>query len=116
MECPEPFPSLTDHLAWEAGKRQLEQVGFSSEQIAGLLSQSALSARGLSRGRAFRQATSVYPLALPPGSPAKLSGDYDACASALIHTNNDTACLRCASVGVKGEGGIENYVHSSLQR
>jgi hypothetical protein len=46
MECPEPFPSLTDHLAWEAGKRQLEQVGFSSEQIAGLLRVKALYQRG----------------------------------------------------------------------
>src|SRR4030081_1366845 len=45
MELREHFPTMTDHPAWEAGKRQLEHVGFSSEQIAGLLSIKALYQR-----------------------------------------------------------------------
>jgi hypothetical protein len=39
MEYREPFPTLTD-------VRQLEQVGFSHEQIAGLLRVKALYQRG----------------------------------------------------------------------
>ena len=46
MELQEHFPTMTDHPAWEADKRQLEHVGFSSEQIAGLLSIKALYQRG----------------------------------------------------------------------
>jgi hypothetical protein len=39
MEFREPLPTITD-------VRQLEQVGFSSEQIAGLLTVKALYQRG----------------------------------------------------------------------
>jgi hypothetical protein len=46
MELREQFPTMTDHSAWEAGKRQLEQIGFSSEQIAGLFIVKALYQRG----------------------------------------------------------------------
>lgn len=46
MELQEHFPTTTDCPAWEAGKRQLEHVGFSSEQIASLLSIKALYKRG----------------------------------------------------------------------
>jgi hypothetical protein len=46
MECREQFPNMTDHPAWEAGNRQLEQMGFSSEQIAGLERVKALYQRG----------------------------------------------------------------------
>lgn len=49
MELREQFPTRAD-------VQQLEHISFSREQIAGLLqSHSALSARGLSRGRAFAQ-------------------------------------------------------------
>ncbi len=46
MEFREQFPNMTDHPAWEAGNRQLEQVGFSREQIAGLVRVKALYQRG----------------------------------------------------------------------
>jgi hypothetical protein len=46
MEFREQFPTLPDHPAWEAGKRQLEHMGFSSEQIAGLERVKALYQRG----------------------------------------------------------------------
>ena len=52
MEFQEPSPPGTDHPAWEAGNRQLEQVGFSSEQIAGLFRVKALYQRG-----AYHEAT-----------------------------------------------------------
>ena len=47
MELREQFPTMTDHPAWEAGKRQLEKIGFSSEQIAGLCRVKALYQRGV---------------------------------------------------------------------
>ena len=37
---------MTDHPAWEAGIRQLEHVGFSREQIAGMFRVKALYQRG----------------------------------------------------------------------
>jgi hypothetical protein len=46
MEFREKFPTMTDHPAWEAGNRQLEQVGFSHEQIANLIRTKALYQRG----------------------------------------------------------------------
>jgi len=46
MEFRELFPTTTDHPAWEAGNRQLEHMGFSSEQIAGLKRVKALYQRG----------------------------------------------------------------------
>jgi hypothetical protein len=52
MEFREQFPTITGHPAWEAGQRQLEQVGFSSEQIAGLFRVKALYQRG-----AYHEAT-----------------------------------------------------------
>ncbi len=52
MEFPEQFPTMTDHPAWEAGNRQLEHVGFSREQIAGLVRLKALYQRG-----AYHEAT-----------------------------------------------------------
>ena len=55
MEFREQFPSITDHPAWEAGNRQLEQVGFSREQIAGLFRVKALYQRG-----AYHEATPEY--------------------------------------------------------
>jgi hypothetical protein len=45
MELREPFPTMTDHPAWEAGNKQLEQVGFSHEQIADLFRVKALYQR-----------------------------------------------------------------------
>ncbi|MFL5662004.1 MAG: hypothetical protein ACJ8BW_11745 [Ktedonobacteraceae bacterium] len=47
MELREQFPPMMEHPAWEAGKRQLEYVGFSSEQIAGLFRVKALHQRGV---------------------------------------------------------------------
>ena len=47
MEFREQFPTMTDHPAWEAGNRQLEHVGFSHEQIAGLVRVKALYQRGI---------------------------------------------------------------------
>jgi len=47
MEFREQFPTMSDHPAWEAGHRQLEHVGFSSEQIAGLFRVKALYQRGV---------------------------------------------------------------------
>ena len=55
MELREQFPTMTDHPAWEAGNRQLEQVGFSSEQIAGLFRVKALYQRG-----AYHEASSEH--------------------------------------------------------
>ena len=55
MEFPEQFPTMTDHPAWEAGNRQLEHVGFSSEQIAGLERVKALYQRG-----AYHEATAEH--------------------------------------------------------
>src|SRR5260221_7167633 len=76
MELPEQFPAMTEHPAWEAGNRNLEHVGFSSEEIASLESVIALYQRG-----AYHEATPEYKrLALRAGSPAKLSRNYDACA------------------------------------
>ena len=46
MEFREQFPTMTDHPAWEVGNRQLEHVGFSREQIAGLFRVKALYQRG----------------------------------------------------------------------
>ena len=46
MELREQFPTRTDHPAWEAGNRQLEKMGFSREQIAGLCRVKALYQRG----------------------------------------------------------------------
>ena len=47
MEFRELFPTMTDHPAWEADNRQLEHVGFSREQIAGLVRVKALYQRGI---------------------------------------------------------------------
>ena len=47
MELREQFPTITDHPAWEAGKRQLEQVGFSREQITGTVRVKSLYQRGV---------------------------------------------------------------------
>jgi hypothetical protein len=47
MDFREQFPIMTDHLAWEAGNRQLEHMGFSHEQIAGLVRVKALYQRGI---------------------------------------------------------------------
>jgi len=47
MEFREQFPTMTDHPAWEADNRQLEHVGFSREQIAGLVRVKALYQRGI---------------------------------------------------------------------
>jgi hypothetical protein len=55
MEFREQFPTMTEHRAWEAGNRQLEQVGFSSEQIASLFSIKALYQRG-----AYHEVTPEY--------------------------------------------------------
>ncbi len=55
MEFREQFPTMAEHPAWEAGNRQLEQVGFSSEQIASLFSIKALYQRG-----AYHEATPEY--------------------------------------------------------
>jgi hypothetical protein len=52
MELREQFPTMKDHPTWEAGHRQLEQVGFSREQIAGLFRVKALYQRG-----AYHEAT-----------------------------------------------------------
>ncbi len=46
MESREQFSTMMDHPAWEAGIRRLEHVGFSREQIAGLVSVKALYQRG----------------------------------------------------------------------
>ena len=46
MELQEHFSTMADYPAWEAGNRQLEHMGFSNEQIAGLLSIKALYQRG----------------------------------------------------------------------
>ena len=46
MELREQFPTMKDYPAWEAGKRKLEQLGFSCEQIAGLVRVKALYKRG----------------------------------------------------------------------
>ena len=46
MEFREQFPTITDHSAWEAGNRQLEQLGFSRAQIAGLSRVKALYQQG----------------------------------------------------------------------
>ena len=55
MEFREQFTTITEHPAWEAGNRQLEQVGFSSEQIANLFSIKALYQRG-----AYHEVTPEY--------------------------------------------------------
>ncbi len=55
MEFREQFLTMTDHPAWEAGNRQLEHVGFSSEQIAGLERVKALYQRG-----AYHEATAEH--------------------------------------------------------
>jgi len=55
MEFREPSPPMTDHPAWEAGNRQLERVGFSSEQIAGLFRVKALYQR-----EAYHEANTEY--------------------------------------------------------
>ncbi len=55
MEFREQFPTMTEHPAWEARNKQLEQVGFSSEQIASLFSIKALYQRG-----AYHEATPEY--------------------------------------------------------
>ena len=47
MEFREQFPTMTDHPAWEADNRQLEHVGFSREQIAGLVRVKALYQQGI---------------------------------------------------------------------
>ncbi len=47
MDLREQFPTMTDHPAWEAGIRRLEHVGFSREQIAGLVRVKALYQRGI---------------------------------------------------------------------
>ena len=46
MEFREPYPTMTNHPAWEAGNSQLEHVGFSREQIAGLFRVKVLYQRG----------------------------------------------------------------------
>jgi hypothetical protein len=55
MELQEQFPTMTDHPAWETGIRQLERVGFSSEQIANLFRVKALYQRG-----AYHEATAEH--------------------------------------------------------
>ena len=67
MELREQFPVMTD-------VQQFERVGFSREQIARLFSVKALYQRGVYHEDTseHKQATGVYPLALPPRSPAKL--------------------------------------------
>ena len=47
MEFREQFPTTTDHTVREADNRQLEHVGFSREQIAGLVRVKALYRRGI---------------------------------------------------------------------
>jgi hypothetical protein len=47
MEFREQFPTMTDPPAWEADNRQLQRVGFSREQIAGLVRVKALYQRGI---------------------------------------------------------------------
>ena len=47
MDFREQFPTKTDHPAWEADNRQLEHVGFSREQIVGLVRVKALNKRGI---------------------------------------------------------------------
>ena len=47
MEFREQFPTMKDQPAWEADNRQLEQVGFSREQIAGLVRVKALYQQGI---------------------------------------------------------------------
>ena len=55
MEFREQLPTMTEHPAWEAGNRELEQVGFSSEQIANLFIIKALYQRG-----AYHEVTPEY--------------------------------------------------------
>ena len=55
MELQEQFPTMTEHPAWEAGKRNLEHVGFSSEEIASLFRVKALYQQG-----AYHEATPEY--------------------------------------------------------
>jgi len=55
MELQEQFPTMTEHPAWEAGKRNLEHVGFSSEQIASLFRVKVLYQRG-----AYHEATAEF--------------------------------------------------------
>ena len=59
MEFREQFPTMTDHPAWDTlsggeviGNRQLEHVGLSREQIAGLERVKALYQQG-----AYHEAT-----------------------------------------------------------
>jgi hypothetical protein len=47
MEFRERFPTMKDLSAWEADNRRLEQVGFSREQIAGIVRVKALCQRGI---------------------------------------------------------------------
>jgi hypothetical protein len=47
MEFREQFPTMMNRPAWEADNRQLEQVGFSFEQIASLVRVKALYQRGI---------------------------------------------------------------------
>ena len=46
MELREQSPTTTEHPAWEAGKRNLEYAGFSSEEIASLCRVKALYQQG----------------------------------------------------------------------
>ena len=55
MEFREQFPTMMEHPAWEAGNRQLEQMGFSREQIADLCRVKALYQQG-----AYHEATPEY--------------------------------------------------------
>ena len=55
MEFREQFPTMTEHPAWEAGNRQLAQVGFSREQIADLCRVKALYQQG-----AYHEVTPEY--------------------------------------------------------
>lgn len=55
MEFREQFPTMTDHPDREADNRQLEHVGFSREQIAGLVRVKALCQRGF-----YNEATPEY--------------------------------------------------------
>ena len=55
MELQEQFPTMTEHPAWEAGNRNLEQVGFSSAEIASLVRVKALYQRG-----AYHEVTPEY--------------------------------------------------------
>jgi hypothetical protein len=55
MELQKQFPTMTEPPAWEAGKRELEDVGCSSEQIAGLFRVKVLYQQG-----AYHEATPEY--------------------------------------------------------